>query len=519
MISEIASDSTIVHFKEFFYKIKKNEYFGRLGKTFNTEKSFYFLDTGTGKIATLNENVYSVLKCLLENDSFESLFELDIKEADLIIALNEIIEAVEKEHILSAPILETLTGDAVSGLEDMLSNEVCNITLELTQKCNLRCKYCIYNPSHPNHREFGHRDMKFETAKKAIDFLDKHSSGNDKIYIGFYGGEPLLKFELLKQCIDYANTKNRNIVYSLTTNATLITESIADFLVENKIEITVSLDGPKSIHDENRIYVNGDGSFDDAEKGLKNLVRAYEKIDARPSFGFNIVTTGPNYKEKYEQIHDFFTKSEWLPEDLPTLCTLVDNGPEEMEYILPQSKEEKNYFENVNEPLLEWSDQRKHKSHSEYLFSQGEIEKGLTKIHKRLLLNEPVQQYGMNGCCVPGHRRVYTTVDGEFYLCEKVGNTPSLGNVDKGFDISRIKKLYINDFIDEAKKYCKNCWAVNLCSVCYTNCYDENDIHYSYRHERCLSERLFLESALVRYHSIFESNPEELEKLNDIEIT
>lgn len=83
----------------------------------------------------------------------------------------------------------------------------------------------------------------------------------------------------------------------------------------------------------------------------------------------------------------------------------------------------------------------------------------------------------------------------------------------------KIIKLYVEDFINEAKKYCKNCWAVNLCSACYTNSYDENGVHYSYRHEKCIDERIAIESSLVRYHSIFENNPQELGKLNEMELT
>lgn len=508
-------------FRDFFSTLKNNSYYGRLGKTFHTKKNLYFLDTGTGKVAQINDNVYKVLNSLLENNDFDSLFKLDISKEELIAALNEIKVAVQKEHILSAPILRTLTGDSVLNLKKMLSTQVFNITLELTEKCNLRCKYCIYHPSHPNYRKFGHKNMSFETAKKAIDFLDNHSSNNKEVYIGFYGGEPLLNFNLLEKCINYGNTKfkNKNVLYSMTTNATLITEDIAKFLVKNKVLITVSLDGPEAVHNENRVYANNKGSFNDAVKGLKNLIIAYKKEHINPSFGFNIVTTGPNYEEKYDKIQHFFKDSSWIPDNLLSLCTLVDPGPKEMEYVLPQSEKEKYYTNNIHEPLIDWSNNKKQKSYNKNLFSQGDIDKGLLRIHKRLLLDNPVKQYGMNGCCVPGHRRLYITVDGKFYPCERIGNVPSLGNVDEGFNIPKINKFYVKDFINEAKKYCKNCWAVNLCSVCYTNCYDKNGIHYSYRHEKCISERFYIQSALVRYHSILENNPEELKKLNNIEVT
>lgn len=520
MLTKTPQYKKISQFRQLFYKLKNNIYFGRLGKTFYTRKNFYFFDTGTGKVARVKKNVYLVLKCLLENNDFDSLFELNISNDNIIMSLNEIVQAIKEQHILSAPILETLTGNSVLRLEDLLDSQLCNITLELTEECNLRCRYCIYNHSYPNYREFGHRNMTFEIAKKAIDFLNKHSSTSKEIYIGFYGGEPLLNFKLLKQCIYYAKTniQNKKIIYAMTTNATLMTDNIANFLVENEVNITVSLDGPKIIHDENRIYTNGRGSFDDTVLGLKKLITAYKNKYVQPCFAINIVTSGPNYEEKYNKINKFLQNSDWLPDNLPVLCTTVDSGPEDSEYILPQSEKERNYIKDIYEPLFEWNDKNKKDTYNNQLFSETEINKSLLKIHKRLLTDKPVKQYGMNGCCVPGHRRLYITVDGEFYPCERVGDSPSLGNVDTGFNIPKIKKFYVHDFVNEAKKYCKNCWAVNLCSICYSDCYDKNGLHYKYRHKNCMLERKSIESALVRYHYILENNPEKLQELNEIDI-
>lgn len=95
---------------------------------------------------------------------------------------------------------------------------------------------------------------------------------------------------------------------------------------------------------------------------------------------------------------------------------------------------------------------------------------------------------------------------------------PCLGNVNEGFDKEKIKKLYVEDFIEEAKEYCKECWAVNLCTLCYVNCYDANGLHLSYRHNSCRNERKYLEDNLRRYHALMEANPSELEQYNEMEI-
>lgn len=73
-------------------------------------------------------------------------------------------------------------------------------------------------------------------------------------------------------------------------------------------------------------------------------------------------------------------------------------------------------------------------------------------------------------------------------------------------------------FIEEAKEYCKECWAVNLCTLCYVNCYDANGLHLSYRHNSCRNERKYLEDNLRRYHALMEANPSELEQYNEMEI-
>ena len=178
------------------------------------------------------------------------------------------------------------------------------------------------------------------------------------------------------------------------------------------------------------------------------------------------------------------------------------------------------FMEEFYEPLMKWEEVYKSNPDNteKTLFTDGYMDKGMMIIHKRLLTETPIQQYGMNGCCVPGQRRIYVTTKGEFLHCEKVGNIPCLGNVNEGFDKEKIKKLYVEDFIEEAKEYCKECWAVNLCTLCYVNCYDANGLHLSYRHNSCRNERKYLEDNLRRYHALMEAHPSELEQYNEMEI-
>ena len=112
-------------------EIEKNGRIGRLGKVFKTEKNYYFYDTGTGKVAKLNSNVYIVLKSLLEGMPVEDIKNLQLSKSEFEDAISEIKSAMENEHILQAPPLKTLTGDAVTELDDILENKVENVTLEV----------------------------------------------------------------------------------------------------------------------------------------------------------------------------------------------------------------------------------------------------------------------------------------------------------------------------------------------------------------------------------------------------
>ncbi|MDR0614787.1 MAG: radical SAM protein [Lactobacillales bacterium] len=507
--------------KEFLNKIVKKKRVGRLGKIFKTEDHYYFYDTGTGKVAQFKLNVYLVMKCLLEEGSYESLFSLPMTQKDILAAVDEILLGIEEHDLLSAPEVQTLTGDAVINLSEILESSINSVTLEVTEECNLRCKYCIYHPSHPDYREFGHKHMSWDTAKKAIDFLKAHSLEVEAPYIGFYGGEPLINFKLIQKCIEYAKEVfGEKVTFSLTTNATLVTEKIAKFLFENDTNVIISLDGPKEIHDENRIAASGQGSYEATVNGAKKLLVTAEKFGKKESIIFNVVVFGEDYHQRYDKIQSFFNQEKWLSEDIQVMISNADYGPIESEYFVPSSKEDQDMMKNLYSPLFTWDAKKRQASKKkEQLISDLDMDKAMQKIHKRRLLKKPLTEYGMNGCCVPGERRIYVNAEGVFFHCEKVGNIPSIGNVHSGLDEGKIKRFYVDEYIQEAVKYCKNCWAINLCSLCYIGCYDANGKNFAYRHDWCRHERKYSENALIRYYSTLEKNPETLEKYNNMEVS
>ncbi len=94
------------------------------------------------------------------------------------------------------------------GLEYILENNLNTMALQLTQNCNLRCKYCVYSGNYEN-RKHSSLKMNKEIAYRAIDFFVRHSSDSEKLHLGFYGGEPLLEFELIKGCVEYIKKNSK----------------------------------------------------------------------------------------------------------------------------------------------------------------------------------------------------------------------------------------------------------------------------------------------------------------------
>ena len=200
----------------------------RYGTVFRTDKNYYFYDTGTGKVLRCEKPVYQLLKHTFTEGALDKS-TLALSDEEIEKAFNDIDFAIEKEKILSAKEVKNFRINSNYTLTESF-NHLQQICLELTERCNLRCEYCIYHDNNDQFRNYGTNDMSIDTAKLAIDYLMEHS--DRKAYIAFYGGEPLLKFELIKQCVEYATNHPKapeELKFTMTTNGTLMTKKMAQF--------------------------------------------------------------------------------------------------------------------------------------------------------------------------------------------------------------------------------------------------------------------------------------------------
>lgn len=151
---------------------------------------------------------------------------------------------------------------------------VVNMTLFLTQSCNLNCIYCYGDGG-----AYGSGgDMTEKTAFQAVDWMLEQAGKIKKLHIGFFGGEPFLNFPLMKAIVDYAEKRvqamGKKIAFHTTTNGTLLDDEEIDFIKEHRVEVMVSFDGTKELQDNQRPYANGEGSYHATVPKIKKLLAA-----------------------------------------------------------------------------------------------------------------------------------------------------------------------------------------------------------------------------------------------------
>lgn len=497
-------------------RLKETGEIQRMGIPFSTKRKAYFYDTGTSKIVELETK---------EKEIFDALFdsETSLEQTKEMIARlgkqNQILDTINSEHLLGNPILKQFVQ-----LEDYYKEEnmgIKQLIIELTERCNLRCKYCIYNEYYEGNRNFNNNDISFDTAKKAMDYVYKHRH-SERLAITFYGGEPLLNFKVMRQCIDYAleNFTDCNLSFSFTTNLTLMTEEIAEYLgkVPN-LSIVLSVDGPAQIHNMARVYSNNKPTFDDVYRGLKCIAKAVSKY-GKTSLIFNSVLMPPYTEERFNQISDFFSNMDFLPEGTNVCASYPSKGTVPESYYI--ELQEKGYSFNAPANWAQWADEKS--KGKDFLKNRlnlytDVLESSLVKIHNRPVFDAPIDISYYNGCCIPGQRRLYVCTDGAYKVCERVGNSPSIGDVDRGIDLSAIKKHYLEEYECASIDYCSKCWALRLCDICYADCYAENGMDIKKKCSYCDDIKVRYKSWLIKYCETVESDMELIKRIDEIDVS
>lgn len=431
-------------------------------KVFKTINGKFLYDRQENRIVKIDEEDYL---------SFQ-----DMKTDGMNNSYKKVLKRFQERGLCKDNELVKIEHPQTAGLEFVLNDHLEQITLQVTQSCNLRCNYCTYSGQYKN-RVHSNKRMSYETACTAIDYLIKHSRKSKNCIVAFYGGEPLLEINLIKKVVDYTekNCLGKEIIYMITTNATLLSDDIVDYFVENNFIIMISIDGPKNIHDNNRCFKDGKGSFDIVMNNLSRIKLKYPEFYRKCS-----TNTVISPEQDFMCVENFLIKNDIMKSLLTRISLISDTGTNNIFYyedilLIEQRKEELKHMLYMLGELNEDAEQ---------LF--GDFENDINRKYSALHSGNIHSKKGHpSGPCIAGAKKTFISVDGEIYPCEKVPECEemSLGNIYSGFIINKAKDILNIARITE--KQCINCWAFVFCYSCVATCIDESGISAEKRINKC----------------------------------
>lgn len=412
----------------------------------------------------------------LNQEEYESLERIQVGHATQ--EDSDLLERFREKGFCQESELCEIEHPATPTLQAALQTQLRQIVLQVTQNCNLRCSYCAYSGSYFN-RTHTNKRMSVETALRAVDFFLERSSGVEEVTIGFYGGEPILEFDLIKQVIDHVEKHYpaRKVRYNFTTNLTLFTDEVIDYVLEKNIQIMISIDGPQPVQDKYRTFVNGKGSFATV---MANARRIKERDPNYYQTCFTNTVASPG--EDYESIREFLDHSELFGPLHSSFTQVNDVGLKE---AVTYGDE---YYRMVRREKFKM-----------LLFTLGEIDSSrasrMFAQEKATILHTNRELIGggtlhsrkghPGGPCVPGLHRFFVDVDGNFYPCERITEDAAfqVGNLDTGFDLEKVEKII--NVGRCTKEECLTCWAFLHCGTCIANMVEEASATREARLRRC----------------------------------
>ena len=416
-------------------------------RTFKTYRNKYMYDRQTDTLTSVSDEEYTELR--------------KVEEGKISLKDSKVVLKYQNQGMLLPNTVKEILHPSTDIIEHLSQYRLKQLILQVTQQCNLRCEYCIYSGIYSGNRTHTNKKMNLPMAKKAIDFFLERSIENSEIVIGFYGGEPLLEFELIKECVDYINQKcdGKKILFNMTTNATLLRGEIAEFIVKNHFFVGISLDGSKEEHNINRKFVNGEGSFDIV---MENISRLQEKYPEYVKSHVNIMTTVNPYIN-LGCVLEYFSTNDILKDKSIMFNTMTEAN---LKNNVPYSE---TYFQVRNFEYIKALFYLVGKLDSKYVSQLMTASiANVMKIRKRLHRRENLgirEHHG--GPCIPGVLRLFVRYDGALFPCERVNENLAyyqIGTVDEGFDIERMRALLNLGKITENE--CKECWNLQRCLMC-----------------------------------------------------
>ncbi|KRQ87518.1 Anaerobic sulfatase-maturating enzyme [Caloramator mitchellensis] len=414
------------------------------------------IDVNSGAIHVVDDVVMEVLG-YFETKTKEEIVELlsDKHSRESIQEAFEEIEYLINENMLFT---EDFYKDIV--MNDNNPTFIKAMCLNIAHDCNLKCKYCFASEGSYEGRRLL---MSAEVGKKAIDFVIKNSGYRHNIEVDLFGGEPLMNFNAVKEIVEYAREQEKkygkNIRFTMTTNATLLSDEIMDFIDKNMGNVILSIDGRKDVNDKIRIRYDGSGTFESILPKIKKMVARRDKNKQYYVRGTFTRENTDFYNDVVFLADEGFNEISIEPVVLPDESNLSLRKED-----LPE------IFEQYEKIALE-------------IVKRKQEGKEFKFYHFNIDINGGPCVYKRVSGCGAGYEYVAVTPEGDIYPCHQfVGKEEfKLGNIEDGKLNDKLMDEFKNAHIYN-KPICSECWAKFYCSGgCQANNHAFNrDIHIPY---------------------------------------
>lgn len=411
------------------------------------------LDICSGSVHVVDEVAYDIISLFEESnreDIIDSVYKKyqkqdNISYADVNECYEQIVELKNEGKLFTPETFEPMANH----LKAKTAGVIKALCLHVAHSCNLNCSYCFASQG----KYKGERSlMSFEVGKQALEFLIANSGTRRNLEVDFFGGEPLLNFDVVKKLVEYARSiekeHNKNFRFTLTTNGVLIDDDVIDFANREMSNVVLSLDGRKEIHDRFRVDYAGNGSWEQIVPKFQKLVKARngKNYYMRGTF----THANPDFLNDIRQMLDLGFNELSME---PVVCSKGD--PSEL------TQEDKAVVFDQYEKL------------AELMLKHDEEGKPFTFYHYMIDLTGGPCIYKRISGCGSGTEYMAVTPSGDLYPCHQfVGEEKfKLGDVWNGVSNIAIQ----NEFMEcnvYSRDECRNCWAKLYCSGgCAANAY------------------------------------------------
>lgn len=328
--------------------------------------------------------------------------------------------------------------------------EVDSFILCLTEQCNLRCTYCCYSGDYENKRTHNSKSMMVSDIDDVFAFIDSFTAKRP-IQIFLYGGEPLLKYELVQYVVDKARGLwCESVHFIVSTNGTTLSRDRIDWLVSNNVALAVSIDGTEPYHNLYRKDAAGNGSYAKLYEALSYIKRAYPEY-AKGVLTIMTLASFDNIVEIAQAWHNDELLCDLSPTMMNSLAPNFSKGLDRADY-----EEVKAFYDK----LLDVYEQ-----HPDWLVLKKLLESCVAYWKDRPIF-EPSASVPM-ATCMPDNTKLYIDSNLEIGVCEKMSDNYRIGNIRDGIDWEKANDI-VREYYRKRVDRCKFCHAVRMCNMCLT---------------------------------------------------